>query len=94
MAGKRAAKVWLCTAGVVFVTASAHATITVDGTLNESDYGTSAPGTSALATQTVASSFGSNQLDAAYAVTENGEPLSIHRRPGSEQRQCRSDLVR
>lgn len=50
----------------------ATATITVDGTINESDYGTSVPGTSALATQMINSSFGSNQLDAAYGVVENG----------------------
>ncbi len=71
--GKRWHKdVRMCTAGVVLVAGSVRAGITVDGTLNESDYGASAPGTSALATQTVASSFGSNQLDAAYAVAENG----------------------
>ena len=47
---KASAKLWMCTGGILLagLTAPAGATINVDGTLNESDYGASAPGTSAL----------------------------------------------
>src|SRR5277367_1899390 len=76
---KNSAKLWLCTAGVALagLALPARATVTIDGTLNESDYGTPAPGTAALTTQGIKSSFGgttsaTNQLDAGYATVESG----------------------
>lgn len=64
--------VWASALVISSLSLSTRAAITVDGTINESDYGSSVPGASALATQTINSSFGSNQLDAAYGVVENG----------------------
>ena len=68
--------VWASGLAIGAMSLPTYATITVDGTLNESDYGSSAPGTSALATQTINDSFGVNtntigattasDLDAAY----------------------------
>lgn len=73
--------VWVSGLAIGALSLPTYATITVDGTLNESDYGSSAPGTSALATQTINTSFGDNtvatgatsgsELDAAYGVVEN-----------------------
>jgi fibronectin-binding autotransporter adhesin len=72
--------VWVSGLAIGAMSLPTYATITVDGTINETDYGSSVPGTSALATQTITTSFGDNnsttapdgsELDAAYGVVEN-----------------------
>jgi hypothetical protein len=79
-------KLWVCTGGVLLAASAGHlqAQLAVTGNLTTTAviYGSPAPGTAALATQTINTSFGDNtsstghlngsELDAAYGTVEGG----------------------